>query len=60
MRKSPDQDVPDWKRQRNAKSARQLAERITRDRRRQTAELMERYEREAERVSDRYTPTYRP
>lgn len=42
MRPSPDQDVGDWKAQRNRKAARHLAERSTRERRAEERELLER------------------
>ena len=46
-----DQDIGDWKRQRNRKSAKQLSDRLTRQRRDDADELLRRYE--DERVDDR-------
>lgn len=45
-----DQDLYDWKHQRNRKSAKQLSDRLTRQRRDDADELLRRYE--DERVDD--------
>lgn len=56
MRKSPDQDVGDWRRESGKKRAKQLAERRLGADRMQARELAERYERETGRSDDLEPP----
>lgn len=52
MRKSPDQDIGDWRRENGKKRIKQLAERRLGADRMQARELAERYERETGRSDD--------
>lgn len=56
MRKSPDQDVEDWRRENGKKRIKQLAERRLGADRMQARELAERYERETGRSDDLQPP----
>lgn len=56
MRKSPDQDIGDWRRENGKKRIKQLAERRLGADRMQARELAERYERETGRSDDLESP----
>ena len=56
MRKSPDQDVGDWRKENGKKRLKQLIERKTGAGRAEMRELMERYEREGGRLDELEPP----
>lgn len=56
MRKSPDQDVGDWRKENGKKRLKQLIERKTGANRAEMRELMERYEREGGRLDELEPP----